>query len=98
MVDIVRGDKKKKKYPSLYDEFKLGQRVIRTYEDKYGNKSEYKGIILAIDKNGIEVYWDTLDGNYKPRDMFASFTYCNSEEIFYGDEKYSPIKKEFYYD
>ncbi len=89
---------KNEEHPSLYDAFKLGQRVMRTYEDKYGQKSKYEGIVLAIDKNGIEIYWDTLNGKYKPRDMRVSFTHCDHEEIFNGNEEYSPIKKNIYYD
>jgi len=88
---------KNKEHPSLYDAFKLGQRVIRTYEDEYGKKAKYEGIILAIDNKGLEIYWDTLDGKYKPEDMGIAFTHCNPREIFYGNEKYSPIKKEKYY-
>jgi len=84
---------KKKEYPSLYDAFKLGQRVMRTYEDKYGKKREYEGIVLGIDKNGLEIYWDTINGYYKPKEMGISFTHCNVEEIFYGEGKYGPIKK-----
>ena len=57
--------KKNKNYPSLYDEFDLGGRVKRIYKDKNGKNKEYKGIILAIDDNGIEIYWDTRDGKYK---------------------------------
>ena len=93
----MKGDKKKDESPSLYDAFKLGQRVIRTYEDKYGKKAKYEGIILAIDKSGIEVYWDTLNGKYKPKDTGVSFTHCDLEEIYNGTEKYGPIKKEKYY-
>jgi len=93
----MKVEKKEKEYPSLYDAFKLGQRVIRLYEDKYGKKIKYEGIVLAIDKNGLEVYWDTLDGEYKPKEMDMPFTYCNPEEVYYGNEKYGPIKKGKYY-
>ena len=88
---------KKKEYPSLYDAFKLGQRVMRTYEDKYGKKVMYEGIVLAIDKNGLEIYWDTLNGQYKPKEIDTSFTHCDEEEVFCGREKYGPIKKDKYY-
>jgi len=96
MVDIMKGEKKGSL--SLYDAFKLGQRVMRTYEDKYGKKINYEGIILAIDKDGLEIYWDTLNGKYKPRGLGESFTHCDKEEIYYGNERYSPIKKGKYYD
>lgn len=98
MVDKMKVNKKMEKHPSLYDAFKLGQRVMRTYENKCGKKLKYKGIVLAIDKNGIEIYWDILDGKYKPVNMSVDFTYCSPKEIFEGNEKYSPIKKELYRD
>lgn len=87
-------EKKGREYPSLFDAFQLGDRVMRFYLDKYGKKTEYKGIILKIDKNSMDVYWDTKDGKYKPGDMDISFTHCGAEEIFKGDGFYSPIKKE----
>jgi len=43
-------EKKGEKYPSLYDAFQLGDRVMRMYQDKYGKKTEYRGIILKIEK------------------------------------------------
>jgi len=86
--------KKNKNYPSLYDEFDLGGRVKRIYKDKNGKNKEYKGIILAIDDNGIEIYWDTRDGKYRPNDMDIAFTNCPINEIFRGNEKYTPIEKD----
>lgn len=96
LVDIVKKDKEKKgeKYPSLYDAFQLGDRVMRVYQDKYGKKTEYKGIVLKIEKKGVEVYWDTKDDKYKPGEMDVSFTHCEVEEIFKGDTEYTPIKKD----
>ena len=90
-------EKKKEEHPSLYDAFKLGQRVMRTYEDKYGKKAKYAGIVLAIDKKGLEIYWDTFNGKYKPKEVGISFTHCNSEEVYCGNENYGPIKKDKYY-
>jgi hypothetical protein len=84
-----------KKFPSLFDAFDLGDRVKRTYKDKNGNKKEYKGIILAINKSGIEVYWDTKNGRYNPGEIDIGFTYCEIKDIFNGNDKYSPIKKYF---
>jgi len=81
-------------YPSLFDAFELGDRVKRMYKDKYGNNKEYRGIVLAIDVNSIEIYWDTKDGKYRPGDMDIAFTNCTINEIFKGTEEYSPIKKE----
>ncbi len=83
-----------KKYPSLYDAFNPGDRVKRVYKDKKGKSQEYKGIILGIEKESIEVYWDTLNGKFRPKDMDVTFTTCPIYEIFKGNEYYSPIKRE----
>ncbi len=83
-----------KNYPSLYDAFELGDRVKRLYTDKDGESKEYKGIILAIYDDGMEVYWDTENGKYRPKNMDVAFTNCSVEEIFKGDKNYTPIKRE----
>lgn len=88
---MKRGEEKN--YPSLYDVFELGDRVKRIYRDADGIK-EYKGIVLAIKNDCIEVYWDTMNGKYRPPSMNIAFTTCSVEEIFKGNEKYSPILKE----
>ena len=59
---IISKIRKFRNYPSLYDAFDLGDRVKRIYKDKDGKEREYRGIVLAIDDNSIEVYWDTKDG------------------------------------
>lgn len=84
---------KEKQYPSLYDVFSLGDRVKRAYLDKNGRPQEYAGIVLAISTEGMEVCWDTKDGNYKPKKSDISFTNCPINEIFEGTEHYTPIKK-----
>ena len=89
-----RCKKKNNNYPSLYDAFDLGDRVKRFYKDKNGRNKEYKGIVLAIDKKSIEIYWDTLDGKYRPEDMNIAFSNCQIKEIFSGNEKYSSIEKD----
>jgi len=81
-------------YPSLYDAFNLGDRVKRVYTDKSGSPQEYRGIVLAIDNNCLEIYWDTKDGKYRPSDMDIAFTTCPLNEIFNGNEYYTPIKKD----
>ena len=94
-VNIMNQYKRKEKvgkYPSLYNAFELGDRVKRIYKSKNGDK-EYKGVILAIDENGIEIYWDTQDGKYRPKGMNVAFTNCPVDEIFSGNERYSPIEK-----
>ena len=86
--------KKEKEYPSLYDAFDLGDRVKRICHNSNGENLEYRGIVLAIDDKGIEVYWDTRDGKYRPGDMDVAFTSCPLNEIFSGNEEYTPIKKD----
>lgn len=80
-------------YPSLYDAFRLGDRVKRVYIKNH-KPLEYKGIILAIDKRSIEVYWDTMNGKFRPMGMEVTFTNCPIQEIFKGNDNYTPIKKE----
>lgn len=90
-------DKDKKNsndYPSLYDAFELGDRVKRTYTGEKGDNRTYRGIVLAIKNDGIEVYWDTKDGRYRPVDMDVAFTHCQLEEVYNGTKNYGPIQKE----
>jgi hypothetical protein len=89
-----RNKSKTKNYPSLYDMFELGDRVKRFYIDKNGKNKEYKGIVLAIDTKSIEIYWDTIDGKYRPQEMDIAFSNCQIEEIFSGTDKYSSIEKD----
>jgi len=91
---MVKKNGKIEDYPSLYDAFNLGDRVKRVFTDKKGNHQEYKGIVLAIESNSIEVYWDTRDGKFRPKNMDVTFTNCRINEIFNGNIKYSPIKKD----
>ena len=81
-------------FPSLYDAFNLGDRVRRIYKDKNGKRMVYKGIVLSIDEDNIEIYWDTRDGKYRPEDMNIAFTNCQKNEIFKGNQYYSPVEKE----
>jgi len=83
-----------RRHPSLYDAFELGDRVERIFQDDSGQKKVYKGIVLAIDKKGMEIYWDTKDGKYKPGEIGIDFTRCHLKEIFDGNQLYSPIRKE----
>lgn len=93
---LIGKNRKFRNYPSLYDAFDLGDRVKRVYKDKDGKNREYRGIVLAIDDNSIEVYWDSKDGKYRPNDMDIAFTNCQIKEIFQGNEKYTPIVKDIY--
>jgi len=89
-------NKRKKKiqnYQSLFDVFELGDRVKRIYRDTNGGYKELKGIVLAIDEKSIQIYWDTQDGKYRPRNMNIGFTNCQINEVFAGNSEYSPIEK-----
>ena len=97
LLEKYKGKKKIQKLPSLYDIFELGDRVKRTYKDLNGGHVEFKGIVLAIDENSIEIYWDTQDGKYRPSDMNIEFTNCPINEIFTGTREYSPIEKDIKY-
>jgi len=85
--------KKKENFPCLFDEFEPGDRVKRIYNDKK-EKFEYKGIVLSIEDNFIEIYWDTMNGKYRPEDMQIAFSNCSIDEIFKGSKFYTPIEKE----
>ncbi len=87
-------EKRKTKYPSLYDAFNLGDRVKRVMLDEQGNPREYKGIVLAIEDKTMEIYWDTKDGKYRPGEIDLAFTNCAVDEIFKGKDRFSPIKRE----
>ena len=80
-------------FPSLYDPFRLGERVFRKVMDTAGKHVTYEGIVLAIDEESIEVFWDKLDGKFRPEEMDVDFTTCSKEEIFRGSMLYSPIIK-----
>jgi len=88
------GNNKPGSYPSLYDVFNLGDRVKRIYKDKSGKSQEYKGIVLGIGEESIEIYWDTRDGKFRPEGMDVTFTICPIHEIFNGNEYYTPIEKD----
>ena len=84
---------KTREYPSLYDRFKPGERVTRQYKKKSGDVEEIEGIIMAMDPDYMEIYWDTIDGEYNPNLIDVDFTLCDAEEIYNGNQEYSPIKR-----
>ena len=96
MHQLIKNRGKDKKNASLYEVFHLGDRVKRKYKDSNSHKREYLGIILAIDKSNVEIYWDKIDGEYNPNSMDIDFTKCSIEDIFKGNKYYGPIKKERY--
>ena len=81
------------KDPSLFDYFKPGERVSRSIRDDDGKSMEYEGIIMALDDDRMEIYWDTLDGEYCPEVIEDDFTMCGIDEVLNGSEEYSPIKR-----
>ena len=85
-------DSKDKQYPSLYDNFRPGERVVRRFTNESGEIEEYEGIIMAMDPDYMEVYWDTIDGEYSPDQIMDDFTLCDAEEVYNGNQEYSPIK------
>jgi hypothetical protein len=91
---MTENNKGKDSYPPLFDAFRLGDSIKRTYKNEKGKSQEYKGTILAIKNECIEVYWDTLNGKFRPFGMDVTFTECQFYEIFNGNEHYSPIKKD----
>ena len=94
VVTMEEIGKKNDEYPSLFDVFVLGDRVKRVRKDKDGKTSEYRGTVLAIDKDSIEVYWDTVDGKFRPVGIDMTFTNCSIDEIFKGNDMFTPIEKE----
>lgn len=85
-----------KKYPSLFDVFKLGDRVKITYLKNNGNFDDYSGLIMGIYNDSIDIFWDKLNGKYQPQKIKNMFTNCKLNDIFDGNKNYSPIKKEKY--
>jgi hypothetical protein len=85
--------KEDEQFPSLYDAFRLGDRVCRKCTDARGKHATYEGIVLAIGEDSIEVFWDTLNGKFRPENMDVDFTTCSRVEIFQGTMQYSPIIK-----
>jgi hypothetical protein len=100
MVNLIKNNIKNKlkikKYPSLFDVFQLGDRVKITYSDKNGNLDDYSGIIMGINNDSIDIFWDTLNGKYQPQKIENIFDKLKLNDIFNGNKNYSPIKKERY--
>jgi hypothetical protein len=82
-----------KEYPSLFNTFRPGQRVVRQYKKDSGEIEEYEGIIMAMDAYNMEIYWDTVDGDYDPFEIIDDFTLCDADEVYNGSQEYSPIKR-----
>lgn len=81
---------------SLFEKYELGDRVKRTYIDKDGNIEYYSGIIMTINNDNIDIFWDTINGKYQPQKIENIFNNCTMNEILNGNENFSSIKKERY--
>jgi hypothetical protein len=90
--DITDTNRLEKNYPSLYNHFRPGERVTRIRRKDNGKIETYEGIIIALDEERMQIYWDTLDGEYNPEIIKDDFTLCHVDEIFNGTDKYSAIK------
>jgi hypothetical protein len=82
----------KKHTLSLYRQFEPGDRVKRKLQGGKGESHEMEGIIMSMDHDRLEVYWDTIDGIYSPTAVKEEFTVCDYEEVMYGTKIYSPVK------
>lgn len=96
MNSYWRGKRGLKNYPSLYDNFEPGDRVTRNRVDKNGKLDVYKRIIMRMNGKHLEIFWDVIDGKYRPTDIEDNFTNCSLNDIFEGSDKYTPIKREGY--
>lgn len=81
------------KNSSLYNYFKPGERVSRSLRNDHGELEVHEGIIMALDEYRMEIYWDTLDGEYRPELIKKDFTMCPIDEVLSGNNQYSPIKR-----
>jgi hypothetical protein len=81
---------------SLFEIYELGDRVKRTYIDKDGNIEYYSGIIMTINNDSIDIFWDTINGKYQPQKIENIFNNCTMNDILNGNENFSSIKKERY--
>ena len=77
---------------SLFRYFHPGDRVKRRYKQAKEGKKQYEGIIIAMDHNSLEIYWDTVDGIYCPNLIDMDFTMCGFNEVMKGNNKFSPVK------
>jgi hypothetical protein len=80
-------------YPSLYDLFEPGERVRRKMKGEQGQTDVIEGIIMAMDSDQMEIYWDTLNGEYTPELIDEDFTLCSVDEVLNGNRECSPIEK-----
>jgi hypothetical protein len=89
---IMKNRSINKLYSSLFKTFKPGDRVIRKENQQNHNYEIVEGIIMSMDTDFLEVYWDKKNGIYCPEQMDHDFTFCPVDEVVHGNEKFSPIK------
>jgi len=82
----------KKSALSLYNHFKPGDRVKRSFQGDAGKSKRYEGIIMSMDHDKMEIYWDKIDGMYCPDLIKNDFTMCSLDEIMNGNYEFSPLK------
>ena len=76
--------------------FCLGDRVSRIYRDNHNNFVEYEGLVLGINEEGIEICWDKQNNSCKRSSLDnIDFTNCSKDEVFKGNNKFTPIKIEY---
>jgi hypothetical protein len=96
IIKLIHKKIENEKYPSLCDIFQLGDRVKRTQTNNKGIEKEYSGIIMEINDDSLEIYWDKINGIYDPKKIDCIFDNCQMNDIFNGNENFTPIKKEKY--
>ena len=80
-------------HSSLYSFFSIGDRVKKKHIDKFGNKYKCEGIVLSVNSDFLQIFWDKCNGKYKPYSMDITFSKCSKYEIFRGDEENSATFK-----
>ena len=77
---------------SLFEYFKPGDRVKRKTFGKNA-VDEFEGLIMSMDNDHLEIYWDTVNGTYCPGSIEEEFTNCSINEALYGTDDHSPLKQ-----
>ena len=89
----IKGNDEKNNNLTLFDLFNLGDRVNVKFINNTGEKKKYSGIVMSINKESIEVFWDKINGRYKPEKNNFTFNTFEIDDIINGNENFSPIKK-----
>ena len=92
----IKGNDEKNNNLTLFDLFNLGDRVNVKFINNIGEKEKYSGIVMSINKESIEVFWDKINGRYKPEKNNFTFNTFDIDDILNGNKNFSPIKKNKY--